>query len=140
MKVFSDPVAQQRIHDYTGYLMIPLAFGLLWLLKWYWEQLYRPVEQKVKLTGYNHKMKKVPLPPMLPTPKQIRPLKGTFLADFPNQVWPPELQSELETLKRVQEDVSEANPEIVARITEILASARTESELFPLVKSGTRTP
>jgi hypothetical protein len=25
--------------------MIPLAFGLLWLIKAYWERLYRPVEE-----------------------------------------------------------------------------------------------
>ncbi|TWT56249.1 Transmembrane exosortase [Allorhodopirellula solitaria] len=33
------------IHDWTGYLMIPVAFGLLWLLKCYWQAVYRPVEQ-----------------------------------------------------------------------------------------------
>ncbi|MGB0597081.1 MAG: exosortase/archaeosortase family protein [Rubripirellula sp.] len=33
------------IHDWSGYLMIPLAFGLLWFIKAYWERLYRPVEQ-----------------------------------------------------------------------------------------------
>ncbi len=33
------------IHDWTGYCMIPAAFGLLWLLKCYWQAVYRPVEQ-----------------------------------------------------------------------------------------------
>lgn len=44
-KVFSDEVSQARIHDISGYLMIPFAFGLLWLAKIYWENLYRPLEQ-----------------------------------------------------------------------------------------------
>ena len=35
---------RHTIHDMTGYLMIPFAFGLLWLIKVYWEQLYRPAE------------------------------------------------------------------------------------------------
>ncbi len=42
---FDDPAQQNTIHDWSGYLMIPLAFGLLWLIKTYWEYLYRPVEQ-----------------------------------------------------------------------------------------------
>lgn len=44
-KVFSDEISQSRIHDISGYLMIPFAFGLLWLAKTYWEHLYRPLEQ-----------------------------------------------------------------------------------------------
>jgi hypothetical protein len=32
-------------------------------------------------------------------------------------------------------DVTGEHPEVVARITEIMAGARTESELFPLVDS-----
>ena len=41
---FDEPAQQNTIHDVSGYLMIPLAFGLLWLFKTYWEHLYRPVE------------------------------------------------------------------------------------------------
>ncbi|MEM8668680.1 MAG: exosortase/archaeosortase family protein [Planctomycetota bacterium] len=41
---YDDIQIQDRIHDISGYLMIPFAFGLLWLLKTYWEHLYRPVE------------------------------------------------------------------------------------------------
>jgi exosortase len=44
-QVFDDPASQGRIHDVSGYLMIPFAFLLLWGLKSYWEHLYRPVEQ-----------------------------------------------------------------------------------------------
>ncbi|WP_372719809.1 exosortase/archaeosortase family protein [Novipirellula sp.] len=44
-QVFDDTVSQAKIHDISGYLMIPLAFGLLWLVKLYWERLYRPLEQ-----------------------------------------------------------------------------------------------
>ncbi len=44
-QAFQDEKAQDKIHDISGYLMIPLAFGLLWLVKSYWEHLYRPVEQ-----------------------------------------------------------------------------------------------
>ena len=36
---------RNTIHDVSGYLMIPLAFGLLWLTKVFWEHLYRPLEQ-----------------------------------------------------------------------------------------------
>jgi len=42
---FEDISNQNTIHDWSGYLMIPLAFGLLWFIKAYWERLYRPVEQ-----------------------------------------------------------------------------------------------
>jgi exosortase len=42
---FDEPAQQNTIHDISGYLMIPLAFGLLWRIKTYWEHLYRPVEQ-----------------------------------------------------------------------------------------------
>ncbi len=41
---FPTPSARQIIHDWSGYLMIPLAAALLWGLKAYWEKLYRPVE------------------------------------------------------------------------------------------------
>lgn len=41
---FDDGSYHNTIHDWTGYLMIPLAFGILWLIKTYWEHLYRPVE------------------------------------------------------------------------------------------------
>ncbi len=44
-RIIDDPASQSTIHDISGYLMIPLAFGLLWLVKLYWERLYRPVEQ-----------------------------------------------------------------------------------------------
>ncbi len=43
-QIFDDSVRRNTIHDVSGYLMIPLAFGLLWLIKLYWEHLYRPVE------------------------------------------------------------------------------------------------
>ena len=36
--------ARQIIHDWSGYLMIPLAAAMLWGLKAYWEKLYRPLE------------------------------------------------------------------------------------------------
>jgi len=42
---FIDPASQQRIHDVSGYFMIPLAFVALYLVKIFWEALYRPVEQ-----------------------------------------------------------------------------------------------
>lgn len=37
--------SRQVVHDVSGYLMIPIAFGLLYLVKLYWQQLYRPLEQ-----------------------------------------------------------------------------------------------
>ena len=40
---FTDPGTQNTIHDWSGYLMIPFAFGLLWLCKVFWEHLYHPV-------------------------------------------------------------------------------------------------
>lgn len=42
---FGSDSTRAMIHDWTGYFMIPVAFGLLWLLKCYWQSLYRPVEQ-----------------------------------------------------------------------------------------------
>ncbi|MDB4540484.1 exosortase/archaeosortase family protein [bacterium] len=41
---FSSENARQIIHDWSGFLMIPLAAALLWCLKTFWENLYRPVE------------------------------------------------------------------------------------------------
>ena len=35
------------IHDWSGYLMIPTAALLLWLFKYFWECLYRPVRLSV---------------------------------------------------------------------------------------------
>ena len=43
-QTFTDPVAQASIHDWSGYAMIPIAFGLLWGVKSYWECLYFPLE------------------------------------------------------------------------------------------------
>lgn len=43
-QTIDDPGLRHTIHDMTGYLMIPFAFGLLWLIKVYWENLYRPIE------------------------------------------------------------------------------------------------
>ena len=43
-QTIDDPGLRHTIHDMTGYLMIPFAFGLLWLIKVYWEHLYRPIE------------------------------------------------------------------------------------------------
>ncbi|XZE54260.1 exosortase/archaeosortase family protein [Planctomycetaceae bacterium SH139] len=40
--------ARQMLHDFSGYLMIPIAFSLLWLLKSLWQNLYRPL---VRLTA-----------------------------------------------------------------------------------------
>src|SRR3972149_6100320 len=40
--------------------------------------LYRGVEQRVKLAGYNHAVKSIPLPPLLPTPKKVRSFRGSF--------------------------------------------------------------
>ncbi len=44
-QIYNDERSRNTIHDLSGYVMIPVAFFLLWLLKVYWEQLYRPVEQ-----------------------------------------------------------------------------------------------
>lgn len=41
----TDPGMRHTVHDMTGYLMIPFAFGLLWLIKVYWENLYRPLDR-----------------------------------------------------------------------------------------------
>lgn len=42
----SDSVGSRKfVHDLSGYLMIPVAFGMLFLLKAYWQRLYRPLEQ-----------------------------------------------------------------------------------------------
>lgn len=41
---FGSEGAKQVIHDWSGYLMIPLAASSLWCLKAYWERLYRPVQ------------------------------------------------------------------------------------------------
>ncbi len=41
---FSTAQSRSIIHDWSGYLMIPVAAGLLWLVKNYWESLYRPVQ------------------------------------------------------------------------------------------------
>ena len=43
--MFGDKISHSLIHDYTGLAMIPLAFMMLWLLKVYWEHLYRPLTQ-----------------------------------------------------------------------------------------------
>ncbi len=40
---FDSPESRHIIHDWTGYLMIPLAAGLLWCVKNYWERVYRPI-------------------------------------------------------------------------------------------------
>src|SRR6056297_19371 len=40
---FTSPGSRHVIHDWSGYLMIPAAAGLLWLVKVFWERLYRPV-------------------------------------------------------------------------------------------------
>ena len=32
-------------HDISGLAMIPVAFGMLWLVKWFWQNLYRPVRR-----------------------------------------------------------------------------------------------
>ena len=40
---FPSESARQAIHDWSGYLMIPTAALLLWLFKYFWECLYRPV-------------------------------------------------------------------------------------------------
>ena len=42
---FKSPEARTQIHDLTGFAMIPLAFGMLWAVKLYWEHLYRPVSK-----------------------------------------------------------------------------------------------
>jgi exosortase len=43
--VFTSEAARHQIHDLTGFAMIPLAFGMLWAVKTYWEHLYRPVSR-----------------------------------------------------------------------------------------------
>jgi len=42
-QAFPSESARQTIHDWSGYLMIPTAAMLLWLFKYFWECLYRPV-------------------------------------------------------------------------------------------------
>lgn len=42
---FDDSASQHTIHDWSGYLMIPLAFVILWMVKAYWQHAYRPVGQ-----------------------------------------------------------------------------------------------
>ena len=56
---FPAPSARQIIHDWSGYLMIPLAAALLWGLKAYWEKLYRPVE--VQTAGETLKRTREPI-------------------------------------------------------------------------------
>lgn len=46
-----DPAARQTIHDFSGYIMVPIAFSLLWMLKTFWEHLYRPVD-RVTVTDF----------------------------------------------------------------------------------------
>lgn len=41
---FPSGESRKIIHDWSGYLMIPLAAALLWATKAYWEKLYRPVQ------------------------------------------------------------------------------------------------
>ena len=41
---YDETSTRTTIHDLSGYLMIPLAFGLLWALRAYWQRLYRPAE------------------------------------------------------------------------------------------------
>ncbi|TWU21234.1 Transmembrane exosortase [Novipirellula galeiformis] len=41
---FPSPASRHLIHDWSGYLMIPLAAGLLWCVKVFWERVYRPVK------------------------------------------------------------------------------------------------
>lgn len=43
---FTDAVSQNKIHDYSGYLMIPIAFAALWGIRSSWEHLYRPVQEQ----------------------------------------------------------------------------------------------
>jgi len=44
LKSFDSPSARTTIHDWLGYLMIPLAAGMLWLVKYYWENVYKEVD------------------------------------------------------------------------------------------------
>jgi exosortase len=46
-----DASSRQNIHDFSGYIMVPIAFTLLWMLKTFWEHLYRPVE-RVTVTDF----------------------------------------------------------------------------------------
>ncbi|QDV14271.1 Transmembrane exosortase (Exosortase_EpsH) [Rosistilla oblonga] len=41
---FDSPEAHKTIHDWMGYLMIPAAAFLMWLVIVYWQRLYRPVQ------------------------------------------------------------------------------------------------
>lgn len=45
--------ARRAIHDWSGFLMIPTAALLLWLFKYFWECLYRPVQ----LSNAGHRLK-----------------------------------------------------------------------------------
>ncbi|WP_218933435.1 exosortase/archaeosortase family protein [Rubripirellula lacrimiformis] len=38
---------RHAIHDYSGLLMIPLGFALMYAVYWYWSTVYRPLEQVV---------------------------------------------------------------------------------------------
>lgn len=40
-----DAGSRQAIHDSSGYVMVPIAFVLLWMLKIFWEHLYRPLQR-----------------------------------------------------------------------------------------------
>jgi exosortase len=42
---FGSPGSRLAIHDISGYLMVPLACGAVYLVKIYWERLYRQVER-----------------------------------------------------------------------------------------------
>ena len=41
--MFDNEMPRSLAHDFTGLAMIPLAFAMLWLVKVYWEHLYRPL-------------------------------------------------------------------------------------------------
>ena len=52
--------SHQIIHDWSGFLMIPIAAALLWGLKSYWEKLYRPIEVQTAGEALRRSQESVP--------------------------------------------------------------------------------
>jgi len=67
-EAFPSESARQSIHDWSGYLMIPTAALLLWLFKYFWECLYRPVRLSSAGDMLKQRLKQ-------PTPQEDQPTK-----------------------------------------------------------------
>ena len=57
---FPSEKSHQIIHDWSGFLMIPIAAALLWGLKSYWEKLYRPIEVQTAGEALRRSQESVP--------------------------------------------------------------------------------